>query len=107
MARRSGKFKKRGRKDFRKRPPTSCERTPMLNLNRVTTFRYDIREIMSHYDIDEAVASTVIASVIAKASRISIVSAISYVREQEKAEIVNKDVSAEICDLLDRWARYR
>ena len=107
MARRSGKFKKRGRKDFRKRPPTSCERTPMLNLNRVTTFRYDIREIMSHYEMDEAVASTVIASVIAKASRIWIVSAISYVREQEKAEIVKKEVSAEICDLLDRWSRYR
>jgi hypothetical protein len=107
LARRSGKFKKRGRNDFRKRPPTSCERTPMLNLNRVTTFRYDIREIMSHYEIDEAVASTVIASVIAKASRISIASAMSYVREQEEAGSVKKEVSEEICDLLDRWSRYR
>ncbi len=79
----------------------------MLNLNRVTTFRYDIREIMSHHEVDEAVASTLIASVIAKASRISIVSAISYVREQEKAEAIKTEVSAEICDLLDRWARYR
>jgi hypothetical protein len=79
----------------------------MLNLNRVTTFRYDIREIMSHYEIDEAVASTVIASVIAKASRISIASAISYVREQEEAGSVKKEVSEEICDLLSRWSRYR
>jgi hypothetical protein len=79
----------------------------MLNLNRVTTFRYDIREIMSHYEIDEAVASTVIASVIAKASRISIASAMSYVREQEEAGSVKKEVSEEICDLLDRWSRYR
>ncbi|HIH01554.1 TPA: hypothetical protein HA259_05720, partial [Thermoplasmata archaeon] len=66
MARRRGNFKKRTRNDFRKRPPTSYEKTPMLNLNRVTTFRFDIREIMTHYQVDDSIASTVIASVIAK-----------------------------------------
>ena len=107
LARRRGNFKRRTSNDFRKRPPTSYEKTPMLNLNRVTTFRFDIREIMSHYQVDEAVASTVIASVIAKSSRISIASARSYVREQEKAGMYSKQVSDEICDLLDRWSKYR
>lgn len=107
MARRRGSFKRRTRNDFRKRPPASFERTPMLNLNRVTTFRFDIREIMSHYDVDEAIASTVIASVIAKSSRISIASARDYVLEQEKAGMYSKKVSDEICDLLDRWSKYR
>lgn len=107
LARRRGRFKKRGRNDFRKRPPQSFEKTPMLNLNRVTTFRFDIREIMSHYEVDEAVASTVIASVIAKSSRISIASAREYVLEQEKAGLYSKKVSDEILDLLDRWSKYR
>ena len=106
LARRGG-YRKRGRYDYRRRPVTSCERTPMLNLNRVTTFRYDIREIMSHHKVDEAVASTVIASVIAKASRISIDSAMAYVRDQEKAGMYERQVSDEICDLLDRWSKYR
>lgn len=79
----------------------------MLNLNRITPFRYDIREIMSHYEVDEAVASTVIASVIAKASRISISAARAYVREQEKENKYPKEVAQEICNLLDRYSKYR
>ena len=107
MARRSGKFKKHGKRDFRRRPPRCTDRTSMLNLNRITPFRYDIREIMSHYEVDEAIASTVIASVIAKASRISVASARTYVREQEKESRYPKEVTAEICDLLDRYSKYR
>jgi len=79
----------------------------MLNLNRVTTFRFGIREIMSHYGIDGAVASSVIASVIAKASRISIDDARSFVREQEKLGKYPREVADEICNLLDRFAKYR
>jgi hypothetical protein len=66
----------------------------MLNLGRITTFRYGMREIMSHYEIDEATSSSLIASVIAKGSRMSISSARDFVTD-------------EICDLLEKFARYR
>jgi hypothetical protein len=79
----------------------------MLNLHRVTTFRYDLREIMSHYEVAESVARSVIASVIAKGTRVSIESAKNYVREQEKAGMYSAEVSDEICNLLDRWGRFR
>jgi hypothetical protein len=79
----------------------------MLNLHRVTTFRYDLREIMSHYEVNETVATSVIASVIVKGSRVSIASAKAYVRDQEKAGAYPNEVSEEICSLLDRWSRSR
>ena len=87
--------------------PRERDRTVMLNLGRITSFRYDIREIMRHYEIEDSAASSVVASVIAKGSRISINSAMDYVREQEKAGTYPREVSEEICDLLDRFSKLR
>lgn len=79
----------------------------MLNIRGKSSFRYGIKEIMNHYDIDETVSSSIIASVTAKGSRISIKSAVEFVREQEKAGTYPKEVSDEICDLLYRHTKYR
>ena len=79
----------------------------MLNLYKITPFKYDMKEIMHHYNIDESIASTVIASVVAKGSRISISSARNYVHGQQKAGLYSKEVSDEICDLLGRYTKYR
>ena len=79
----------------------------MLNLSRLSAFKYDLREIMSHYEINESSASSVVASVIAKSSRVSIDSAISYVREQEKNGLYPIESLREICNLLDRYSKIR
>jgi len=79
----------------------------MLNLNRITSFRYDLREIMSHYRVDESVASSVMATVIAKGSRVSTASAKAYVKGQEKAGMYPKEVTNEVCDLLERFSKRR
>ncbi len=79
----------------------------MLNLHKVIPFRFDIREIMTHYKVEETQASSIVASVIAKASRISIQTAKEYVRDQETAGSIPKEVTGEICELLDRYSKYR
>ena len=79
----------------------------MLNLRGKSSFRYGIREIMTHYKIDETVSRSIIASVTAKGSRISTDSAIDFVREQEKAGMYPKEASDEICNLLRRYTRER
>lgn len=79
----------------------------MLNRHRISSFKYGIKEIMSNYRVDEAVASTLIANVITKGSRISIDSAKSFVRDQEKIGVCSKEVSDEVCNLLERYSKYR
>ncbi|OGS41519.1 MAG: hypothetical protein A3K67_00955 [Euryarchaeota archaeon RBG_16_62_10] len=79
----------------------------MLNLGRITPFRFSIKEIMTHYEISEDVASSVMATVIAKGSRVSINAARNYVRDQEKAGAYPRAVSDEICDLLDKFSKLR
>jgi hypothetical protein len=103
---RSG-YRGKRRNEPRRYSPRQTEMTTMLNLGRLNSVKYGLREIMAHYKVDEPVARTVIASVIAKGSRISIASARDYVREQEKAGVVSHDVSSEICMLLDQHSKLR
>ncbi len=101
------KYQGRKNTNVRRRVNPDSERIPMLNLNRVSTFRYAIRDIMTDHKIDEAVASTVVASVIAKASRISIAAAREYVLDQEKLGSFPEHTTDDILDLLDRYSKYR
>lgn len=107
MAYQSRGYKGKRRDSPRRYSPRESERTTMLNVGRLNSVKYGLREIMAHYEVDEAIARTIIASVIAKASRISIVSARDYVRDQEKAGLVSHDVSNEICMVLDQHSKLR
>jgi len=79
----------------------------MLNRHKISTFKYGIREIMSNYRVDDIVASSIIANVIAKSSRISIDSAKNFICEQEKLGVCPKKASDEVCDLLERYSKYQ
>jgi hypothetical protein len=79
----------------------------MLNLRREGVFKYDVREVLAESKVDEALASSVIANMIAKASRVSINEAKDYVREVESRGGYGKDVSDYLCQLLDKYTLYR
>lgn len=87
--------------------PLESQKTSMLNLHRVGSFRYDLKEILSQYEVSETIMGSVIASIVVKGSRVSIESAKAYVRDQEKTGAYPSEASEEICSLLDRWSRYR
>jgi hypothetical protein len=107
LPRNNRRFKGRKYNQPRAIMPHASDRTTMLNLGRLSAFRYDIKEIMRRYEIEEGAARSVMASVIAKSSRISIVSAMDYVREQEKSGAYPREALEEICDLLDRFSKLR
>jgi len=107
LARRSGGYKGRRNSVPRVHSPRESEKTVMLNLSRLSAFKYDMKEIMSHYEISDDAARSVMASVIAKSSRVSIDSAMAYVREQEKTGLYPKESLHELCDLLDKFSKLR
>ncbi len=79
----------------------------MLNMSRLGGFKYDIREIFAESKMDEAYASAFLANIIAKASRVSTSEAKAYVRAEQSKGFYEKEVSDDICVLLDRYSRYR
>ena len=107
MARSRGGYRGRRYDNRRPRPSHDTKRVAMLNLNRISSFRYGIREIMTHYEVNEAMASSIVATVIAKGSRHSIASARSYVKEQKEAGNCPREATDEIIALLDKYSKYR
>ncbi len=79
----------------------------MLNVRRMGVFKYDIRAVLRDTRVDEALAKSIVANVIAKGSRVSISEAKSYIRDVEASGGLQKDASDYICQLLDKYTLWR
>jgi len=98
---------KRRRSNSRHRVRTQTPRTAMLNLHRLGSFKYDLREILNASPMDKTAIPTVVANIIAKASRVSISETKDYIREIEQQGVVDKIAADDTCILLDRYSKWR
>jgi hypothetical protein len=101
-------FKPGARKDDRKKIRPQTPRVAMLNLHRLGSFKYDLREILNATPtIDKTVIPTVVANIIAKSSRVSVKETKEYIREIEAAGTIDKIAADDVCTLLDRYSKWR
>lgn len=85
----------------------ATKRQPMLNTHRIAPFKYDMNEIIQATKMDPSMASSFLASVIAKASRQSAREAKDYVRSFMDEGNLTKEESDRICRLIDKYSKYR
>lgn len=100
-------FKPGVRKDDRKKVHPQTPRVAMLNLHRLGSFKYDLREILNAAPMDKTVIPTVVANIIAKSSRVSVRETKDYIREIEAAGTIDKIAADDVCTLLDRYSKWR
>lgn len=79
----------------------------MLNLHRLGSFKYDLREILNASPMDKTAIPTVVANIIAKASRVSVRETKEYIRDIEKQGVIDKIAADDTCSLLDRYSKWR
>ncbi|WP_400202926.1 hypothetical protein [Methanomethylophilus alvi] len=89
------------------RPKEASKRQSMLNTHKIAPFKYDMNEILSQSSMDPVMASSFLASVIAKASRISTRDAKDYAKTFVDEGNLTKDEYDRICRLMDRYSKYR
>ena len=89
-----------------KRKETS-KRQSMLNTNRMAPFKYDMNEILSATSMDASVASSFLASIVAKASRVSTRDAKEYAKTFVDSGELTKEEYDRICRLMDRYSKFR
>ena len=97
----------KGKKNRPQRTKESTKRQAMLNAHRINPFKYDMNQILDASAMDPAKASSFLASVIAKASRVSTKDAKDFVRTFQDAGDLTKDEVDKISKLLDKYSRYR
>lgn len=83
------------------------KKQPMLNTHKISPFKYDMNEILSQSSMDPSMASGFLASVIAKASRISTKEAKDYARSFLDEGNLSKEEYDKICRLMDKYSKYR
>ncbi|MDD3398799.1 MAG: hypothetical protein PHW93_04295 [Candidatus Methanomethylophilaceae archaeon] len=83
------------------------KRQPMLNLHRIQPFKYDMREVLETSKMDPSVATSFLASLIAKASRNSVREAKEYAKTFLDTGELEKEDLDRISRLLDRYSKYR
>lgn len=89
------------------RTKESTKKQSMLNTHKLAPFKYDMNEILSASRMDPAKASSFLASVIAKASRISTKTAKEFAKTYLDEGDLTKDEYDKICKLLDRYSKFR
>ena len=101
--RRGGKFQGHNQRRGRSNAP----RTRMLSMNRVREFKFYTKEILQDSDTDENAIDTIIATIVSKASRISVDEATEFIKRQVKEGIMDDEVEEEVLNLLWKFSRYR
>lgn len=94
-------------KKFKPKVKVGSKRQSMLNTQRLAPFKYDMNEVLSASAMDPAKASAFLASVIAKASRVSTRDAKDYVKTFLDAGDLTKDEFDRISRLMDKYSKYR
>ena len=79
----------------------------MLNTHKINPFKYDMNEALAATSMDDAKASAFLASVIAKASRVSVKDAKEFIRGYVETGDLTKEESDRMCKLLDRYSKFR
>lgn len=83
------------------------KKQPMLNTHKISPFKYDMNEILSQSSMDPNMASGFLASVIAKASRISTKEAKEYAKTFFDEGNLSKEEYDKVCRLMDKYSKYR
>ncbi|MCQ2069911.1 MAG: hypothetical protein MJZ68_02135, partial [archaeon] len=85
----------------------ASKRQSMLNTHKLNPFKYDMNEILSQSSMDPTMASSFLATVIAKASRISTRDAKDYAKTFVDEGNLTKDEFDKVSKLMDRYSKYR
>jgi hypothetical protein len=108
LARRNTKTdaERRAAENKRRATPNS-PRIAMLNIHRLGSFKYDLREALAASPLDKSVAPTIVANIIAKASRVSVKETKEYIKDLEAQGIIDQIAAEDACAILDRYSKYR
>lgn len=85
----------------------AVRKQPMLNTHKINPFKYDMNEALAATSMDDAKASAFLASVIAKASRVSVKDAKEFIKGFVDTGDLTKEESDKMCKLLDRYSKFR
>ena len=78
-----------------------------LDIRRLNYFRYDAKEVLTATELDPKVWNPLLASIVTKASRISIRDATEYIKKLENDDVLDQKPAKALINLLEKYKRWR
>lgn len=99
----------RNRRQYPQRPNRgdTRRRESMLDMGRMTQFMYYAEQIITETGVKDGTWNTILASIVAKASRISIDAAQDFIREKVQKGLLPAESEKPLLQLLERYSRLR
>jgi len=82
-------------------------REALLDMARMNQFMYYAEEIITQTGTKDGTWNTILASIVAKASRISIKAAQEFIHEKVTAGLLPPKAEAPLMQLLERYSKWR
>lgn len=79
----------------------------MLNMSAFPYFKYDLKNMLEKSKMEDNVKNSFIATLISKASRMSINDAKDYVKEKCTEGMVDSELEITLLRLLDKYGKWR
>jgi len=100
----------RGRRkyhEYRQRREAPSKRESMLNMGRMNAFMYDANQIINDMKVPPGVWNSILATIVAKASRQSIEEAQAFISQKVEQGTLPKEVEEPLRHLLGRYSKWR
>ena len=104
---RNRKRSEKYRKKMKNKKASRTERTAMLDMRRLTIFKYDLREIVADSNLEEEAERAFMANLIAKARNRGVGEAKNYISSFKESGDISEETEEDILRLLKRHTRYR
>ncbi|MBM4250059.1 MAG: hypothetical protein FJ149_11690 [Euryarchaeota archaeon] len=97
------------RRTYQHRPNRgdTSKRVRMLDMGRMNSFMFAAEDIFKQLPVQDPGFPSILASIAAKASRMSIEDAQKYIKEKVVEGRLPKEAEEPLCRLLDRYSRWR
>jgi hypothetical protein len=87
--------------------PNDGKMERMLNIRALPYFKYDLQHYLDDSKMEENIKRSLRATLLSKASRISIKDAKLYLTEKAEEEMIDDKMRDDLTRLLDKYAKFR
>jgi hypothetical protein len=78
-----------------------------LDIRRLEYFQYDAREVFNSTEMESKVWNPLLASIVTKASRLSIKDTNEYIEKLREEGVISNSVAKDLIYLLEKYKRWR
>jgi len=90
-----------------KKKSKSTKKKAMLNISKLDYFKWDVNEILNGLELSSEEKNIIKATLIAKASKISINTAKDYIIKKREESVFDREIAEKLIKVMNKYKKWR